>query len=120
MGYDPTTEVTAEQVFAWAQEEWDKQQAIPSLGFKIRRGYCGMMRIVPGAACDIEAVQDAVYSHGYRVVFWAFDDGRSREVCAVEKADAAERAHWGKQKEPTEPQKYVCSRMQGLERRRGS
>jgi hypothetical protein len=106
MGYEATTEVTAEQVFAWAQENYDRQT-----GFKMRRGYCGLMRIVPGTACDIEAVQDAVYSHGYRVVFWRFGDGRPHEVCAVEKADAAERAHWGKPAPERKPGPYVCSRM---------
>jgi len=119
MGYQPTTEVTAEQVFAWAQEDWDKQKPIPFLNFKCRRSYLGLVRMAEGGG-GIEAYQDAAYSHGYRVIYWQFTDGRPREVCAVEKADAAERAHWGKPKVPPGPRKYGCSRMRDLERRRGS
>lgn len=110
MGYEATTEVTADQVFAWAQEDWDRQEPIPYLGLKMRRGYMGLVRMAEGGG-DIEAYQDAVYSHGYRVVFWLFVDGRPREVCAVEKADAAERAHWGKPVPERKPGPYVCSRM---------
>jgi hypothetical protein len=104
MGYEATTEVTAEQVFAWAQEDWDRQT-----GLKMRRGYCGYVK------ADGSAFQDAVYSHGYRVVYWRFTDGRPREVCAVEKADAAERARWGKPKAPTGPRTYGCSRMRAAQ-----
>lgn len=111
MGYEATTEVTAEQVFAWAQEDWDKQEPIPGIGLKARRGYCGYVK------ADGSAYQDAVYSHGYRVVFWQFEDGRPREVCAVEKADAAERARWGKPAPERQPGPHVCSRMRDLERR---
>jgi hypothetical protein len=95
MGYEATTEVTAEQVFAWAQERWDADMAAYQnqghgdlKGYRLppmRRGYVGLVRMAEGGG-DIEAYQDAAYARGYRVIYWRFVDGRPREVCAVEKA----------------------------------
>ena len=109
MGYEATTEVTAEQVFAWAQEDMAAQRKEQGEFLYLRRGYCGLLHVREDG--HVDAAQDAVYSHGYRVVFWRFEDGRPREVCAVEKADAAERAHWGKPAPERKPGPYVCSRM---------
>jgi hypothetical protein len=116
MGWELTAEVTADQVFEWAQEEWDRQDWFPLP--KMRRVYLGLIRIVPGTICDIEAIEDAVFARGYRVRFWrgVASGVPDREVIEVEKADAAERAQWGKQAPDRNPGTHICSRMRGTKK----
>ena len=70
-----TDEVTPEQMFAWAKEDWDKQKPIPYLGLKARRSYMGLVKP------DGSDFQEAIWSHGYKMVFWV----KSREVDAIYK-----------------------------------
>jgi hypothetical protein len=112
MSWEPTTEVTAEQIFAWDKEDFAARMKLPN-ALPIRRGYMGLLRIVPGTICDVEAIEDAVFAQGYRVRFWrgVVPGVPEREGIAVEKEDAAERAHWGKTAPERKPGPYVCSRM---------
>jgi hypothetical protein len=60
-----TDEVTAEQMF-----EWDKENKS-----KWRRVYCGLIKR------DGSDVQCAIWSHGYRMVYWRV----SKDVVSIEK-----------------------------------
>lgn len=83
MSWEPTTEVTYEQVFAWFKQDFAEQMKQP-YALPIKRSYMGLVRMNEERTKAV-AYQDADYARGYRVIYWRFNDGRPREVCAVEK-----------------------------------
>lgn len=76
----PTDEVTKEQMFTWSKEDWEGQQRKSREGFHIpvRRSYMGLVK------ADGSDFQEAIWSHGYRMVYWI----QSREMVSIHKYES--------------------------------
>lgn len=81
----PTTDVTPDQMFEWDKEDTQRQREqyerrkdrYKTVTFPcIKRAYFGLIK---SNGAEVEDVQDAIWSHGYRMVYWR----NSREIVSI-------------------------------------